>query len=566
MEFLTAVLPYLPIVGIIIVVLVLLFVMIKVVSGNEVLVVTGVGATKKITKKVKVMRDGKEVEEEHVSYEPKVRIAGASLVIPFIQQARKFDICVMKASKEGDTMKTKTGVEIDIDWGISYAPNADSVESLLPCIRQFLDKDKREIEDIIKNAVAGGLRAVISTMTPQEVMTGKDTLDERVKANISDQMAELGYKVQLYIQEVRDTHNSTYYYDIAAKDRETTRREAANITAEADQDVRKKKAAMEQAAKTAELESEVAVAERTKETAIKKAEFKAETDRAAADAEIAGELRKTERQKELEIQKGEVAVTTQEQSNRAAEAKQKVAVTEAETEKKQSIIKAEAQSEQKKIEAAAEAAVQVQKASGTAEAKKKEAEGSAAAAKIDAAGKAEAKKLEADAESEKTRKIGEAEAAAIAAKGKAEAEAIEAKGRAEAEAARALSDAQAANDRVNFEIRKLEIERDTKVQIATNVATVMANIGEKATFYDFGGKSADGSSDLLTSVLSNIPQIFAKANLENKALNGGPVTDTLNQLVGAVAEPLKALAEKKTVIKESENPGNSENADNSAQE
>ena len=554
MEFLAAVLPYLPIIGAIVIVLILLFVMIKVVSGNEVLVVTGVGATKKITKKVKVMRDGKETEEEHISYEPKVRIAGASLVIPFIQQARKFDICVMKASKEGDTMKTKTGVEIDIDWGISYAPNADSVESLLPCIRQFLDKDKREIEDIIKNAVAGGLRAVISTMTPQEVMTGKDTLDERVKANISDQMAELGYKVQLYIQEVRDTNNSTYYYDIAAKDRETTRREAANITAEADQDVRKKRAAMEQAAKTAELESEVAVAERTKETAIKKAEFKAETDRAAADAEIAGELRKTERRKELEIQRGEVAVTTQEQSNRAAEAKQKVAVTEAETEKKKAIIEAEAQSEQRKIEASAEAAVQVQKATGTAEAKKKEAEGSAAAVKIDAQGKAEAKKLEAEAESEKTRKIGEAEAAAIAAKGKAEAEAIEAKGKAEAEAARALSDAQAANDRVNFEIKKLEIERDTKVQIATSVATVMANIGEKATFYDFGGKGSDGSGDLLTSVLSNIPQIFAKANLENEALNGAPVTDTVNQLVSAVADPLKALAEKKTIIKDSEKP------------
>ena len=132
----------------------------------------------------------------------------------------------------------------------------------------------------------------------------------------------------------------------------------------------------------------------------------------------------------------------------------------------------------------------------------------------------------------------EAEAAAAAAKGKAEAEAIEAKGKAEAEAARLLSDAQAANDRVNFEIQKLEIEKNAEIQVSTAVATVMAKLGENARFYDFSGGTS-GEGDLLTKVLGNIPQMFAKTNLQNQALNDEAVTDTIRKLIGAIAGPIR---------------------------
>lgn len=521
----------LPGVAIIIVIIALLLLTVKVVTGNEVLVVTGVGATKKVIVKGE---DGK----DQITYVPKIRIAGASIVIPVIQRSRKFDICVEKANVADDTMKTKTGVEIVLDWGISYAPNADTVESLLPCIRQFLDKQKAEIQDIIKNAVAGGMRAVISTMTPQEVMVGKETLDDLVQKNISVQMDELGYKVQIYIQEVRDAKGSTYYQDLAAEDRETLKRNAANITAEANQEIRKKAAETERTAKEAELESQVTIAEKEKETSVKKAAFRAERDQAEADAEVAGRLRKAEREREVVEKNGQIEVMRQEQANLAAQKERDVKVTQAETAKKEAVINAEAEAEQKQIDAEAAAAVLAKEAEGRANAAKAEASGRAEAKKTEAAASAEAIKLEAQAEAEKTRMTGQAEADAISAKGKAEAEAIEAKGRAEAEAARALSDAQAANDRVNFEISKLEIERDMQVQIATNVAQAMARVGEKATFYDFGGTSGTKDGNLLSNVLGSIPELMKKAELKNQALNNESINDTIGDLVRALATPL----------------------------
>lgn len=555
---LTAVAPFLPIIGAIVLVIVVLLLTIKVVSGNEVLVVTGVGATKKVVKKIKVMKGGEEVEEEQVTYEPKIKIAGASVVIPFIQQSRKFDICVRKAAKDGDTMKTMTGVEIVIDWSISYAPNADSNETLQPCIRQFLDKNPAETEDIVMSSVAGGMRAVISTMTPQQVMVGKETLDEAVQKNIAGQMAELGYKVQIYIQEVRDADGSTYYADLAAQDREETRKQAAIITAEA-----------KRAAKQAELEADVAIAERQRDADLKKAEFKAATDRANADAEAAGKLQSTERERELAERQGSVEVTRQQQADLAAQAEQTVRVTKAETEKREKTIQALADAEVAKARAEGEAEAAKKTAIGDAEVAKARAQGDAEAAKLKANGEAEAMKLRAEAEATKTKVSGSADAEVVKMKaaadaedtrlkgeakahitqtqGEAEAEATRARGVAEAEAAKRLSDAQAANERVNFQLEALRIEAEAQIKIASSVAEVMAKIGENATFYDFGG-SRDDKSDLLTGIMSKIPELFAKANLQNQALNGEALPDTISKLVESFVSPFGALAEKKTIV------------------
>ena len=296
------------------------------------------------------------------------------------------------------------------------------------------------------------------------------------------------------------------------------------------------------------MAAQVAVAERQRDTDVKKAQFTAETAREQAKSEMAGALEKEDINRQLEERKGAVAVMQAEQANLAAKKQQEVEVTRAETSKRTTIIAAEAEAEKKKAEAAGEAeAAAVKKtrdATAAAEAVKVQADGDATARKTKATAEAEAVKVQASAEATAIKAKGEAEATAIAAKGKAEAEAIAAKGKAEAEAARALSDAQAANDKVNFELKKIEIEQKTRVEVATNIATVMAEVGKNARFYDFGGGAKkEGGGDLLTSVLGRIPQLFAQANMENQALNDEALTDTVKKLIASVADPIKGQAE-----------------------
>lgn len=543
---------------------IILFSMIKTAKGNEALVVSGVGATDK-------------------NGNPKIKRAGGCVVIPFIQKAKYFDLCVRTAKVTGDVTKTQTGVPIQIDWAVAYNPDVSSNESLQRAVCNFLDKNDTELERVILDVVSGGVRAVIAKMTPEEVMNGKDKLDDQVKESISAQMKDLGFNTILSIHEVEDAAGSTYYKDLAAKDRETRRRDAANISAEAEQSMREKRAETDRMAQEKELDAQVAVAERQRDTDVKRAQFMAETARETAKSQMAGQLEQEAINQQLVEKQGAVLVMKAEQANRAAQKQQEVEITRAETAKRTTVINAEAEAERKKAEAAGEAEAKKVSAAGNAEAqkltaageaeaaavrktrdaaaaaearkteadgaaaaRKLEAEGAATARKTEAAAEAEAVKVQADAEATATIAKGEAEAQAIAAKGKAEAEAIEAKGKAEAEAARALSDAQAANDKVNFELKKIEIEQNTRVQVATNIATVMAEVGKNAKFYDFGGGAKqEGGGDLLTGILGRIPQVFAQADMQNQAMNGEDLTDTVRKLVAAVADPIKG---KKTDV------------------
>ena len=90
------------------------------------------------------------------------------------------------------------------------------------------------------------------------------------------------------------------------------------------------------------------------------------------------------------------------------------------------------------------------------------------------------------------------------------------------------------------------------MQVATNIATVMAEVGKNAKFYDFGGGGKqEGGGDLLTGILARIPQIFAQADAQNQALNGESVSDTIKTLVGSVASQIKG---QPTAIEEPTQP------------
>ena len=47
------------------------------------------------------------------------------------------------------------------------------------------------------------------------------------------------------------------------------------------------------------------------------------------------------------------------------------------------------------------------------------------------------------------------------------------------------------------------------------------------------------AANLLTGILGRIPQVFAKADMQNEALNGEDLTETVKKLVSAVADPIK---------------------------
>lgn len=478
---------------------------------------------------------------------PQIHVSGGAFVMPIIRKYDYFDLSMLTVTANGDEIMTATSVPITIDWTAQIRPDTSNSETLLKAIISFKERGKDAIISDTRMTLMGGVRDVVASMTPESVLSEKAVFANKVKDIIQDEMLNMGMElVSLNIQDIND--NNGYYDNIAELDMQDKRREAESKKAKVDQAIRTQNAESERTASQTELESELAIAEKERDNKLKMAAFKVETDKADADAEVAGQLQRTIRAQEVEQQKGRVEVVKQEQANLAAIKEQEVISTRAESEKKKKRIEAEAEANVKTI--SAEAEVQVSrnhadaiKIAAQAEAEKVKTEGNASAEVIKQKGNAEADvtKQKGLAQAEVAKQQGLADAEVIKQKGLAEAEVERQKLMAQAEGERALAEARASNEKVNFEIEKLKIETEGKVQIATKAAELMGSVGSKAEFVNIGGSQQGSTGNVLVDTLSSIPTLMRTLNAENEALNGKPFNAELKDLVSSVLDPAKGI-------------------------
>ena len=484
---------------------------------------------------------------------PLVKVSGGSFVMPIFRKAQYFDLCMLTVTADRDEVKTKTAVPIIIDWTAQIRPDTSDIDGkLMKAIVSFKERGKEGIINDVRLTLTGAVRDIVASMSPEQVLKDKQAFTESVKNIVADEMANMGMElVSLNIQDITDKNG--YYDNMAAPDMEAKRQSAEITKAQVDQAVRQQKAESDKIAQHAELQAQLEVAEKKRDNDLKLAEFKKQTDTANADAEIAGELQKTKRQQEVVAEQGRIKVVEQEQANKAAEKEKEVIATRAEAEKQKKRIEAEADANVKTIAADAEVLV---------------AEKNASAIKIGADAQAEKVLKEGTAEADVVRKKGIAEAEIKQAQGLADADVDRAKRLAEAdgtkaqlmaqaEGERALAEARASNDKVNFEIEKLKIEAQARVEIATKTATIMADIGKNAEFVNIGGSAhgQDATGNVLLDTLRGIPELMKVLNVENEALNGQPFNNEVEGLVKSIAEPVKGILSSNTDSTQGDNSG-----------
>lgn len=501
--------------------------------------------------------------------QPKIKVSGGAFVIPIFRKASYFDLCMLTVTADGDEIKTSTAVSVVCDWTAQIRPCISDPEKLKIAIISFKERGNQGIIDDVKLTLMGAVRDVVASMTPEQILTDKEEFKRQVQDGVKDEMNNMGLDlVSLNIQDITDRNR--YFENIAAIDAsekqqaaDVKKAEVAKITrtkqAEAKMQAEIAEAEAKQKAEIARMNAEQIEKEKRKETDMKLAQFKTETDTANADAEIAKQLQATIRQKEVEERKGAVEITRQEQANLAAQKEREVMITRAESEKQTKRIAAEATAQVEAVKADAK----IQVAEREADAARKVAQGAADVATTEAEARvkvatsdAEAVKKAAEAEAIKTRAEGEAAAAVTKAQAIAEAEGIKAKKIAEAEGEKArllaqaegereLAAARASNERVNFEIEKLKIQTEAQIKIATAQAEIMASIGQNAEFINIGGGNLPGvngsTGNVLIDTLSQLPTLMKVLNTENQALNGRPAIEEVRDISKAVGAGLEAL-------------------------
>ncbi|MEV7243028.1 SPFH domain-containing protein [Streptomyces sp. NPDC093248] len=248
-------------------------------------------------------------------------------VLPVFRKVRFLTLSMCEAEVT-ETCVTKQGISLHVRAVIAFKVGNDH-ESIINAGQRFLS-DQDQMSVLTGRIFAGHLRAIIGSMTVEEIVTERQKLAAEVLDTSKTEMATIGLIVDsLQIQSIDD--GDTGYIDaMSAPHKAAIQRQAQIAQAQATQ-----------ASVEAEQEAARKQAEYARQTAIVKAEYSAQVDRAQAEAAQAGPLAQAHAQQEVLAAQTELA-------ERQAKLRQQQLVAE--------VVKpAEAEAERVRILAAAEA-------------------------------------------------------------------------------------------------------------------------------------------------------------------------------------------------------------------
>ncbi|MGZ3498312.1 MAG: SPFH domain-containing protein [Vulcanimicrobiaceae bacterium] len=324
----------------------------------------------------------------------KIVTGHGTLVIPGVQTVRRLSLDLREAELATDCV-TQQGIPVKIRGVVIYKVG-DDYASIANAARRFLDQ-QAQMDGRIQNVFAGHLRAIVGSLTVEDLIRDRDKLTSTARQAAGTEMEKLGLVIDsLQIQEIDDP---TGYIENLAKPH----------TAEVQKTARIAQAAADREATQAEQDAAALKAQAIRDSSIKQASYQADVDRAKAEADQSGPLASAKAQQQVVVEQTKMA-------------------------------ELEADRKEKQLQ------IDVRKpADADAYAIKVKAEANRDASIAQAQGEAQRVQLDADARASATRVTGQAEADANKARGLAEAEATRAKGLAEADATKARADALAEN-------------------------------------------------------------------------------------------------------------------------
>ncbi len=261
-----------------------------------------------------------------------------AFIMPFFRKVRFLTLAMCEAEVE-ERCVTQQGITLNVRAVIAFKVGNDS-ESIVSAGQRFLS-DQNQMAVLTGRIFAGHLRSIIGSMTVEQIIKERQKLATEVLDGSKGEMIKIGLTVDaLQIQSI-DDGSLGYILAMSAPHNAAIQQQAQIAQAKANQ-----------AAAEAEQESQRNQAEFARQTAIVRAQYKAEVDKAQAEASQAGPLAEAQAQREVLAMRTELA-------QRAAELRQQELVSEvvkpAEAEAERVRILAVADAEKMKIQAEAAA-------------------------------------------------------------------------------------------------------------------------------------------------------------------------------------------------------------------
>ena len=415
-------------------------------------------------------------------------------VLPIIQMAQMLSLEVMTLPVNTARVYTKEGVSVSVD-GIAQVKVGRSEDAIRTAAEQFLGKSVTEIAEVALQTLEGQQRAILGTMTVEDIYRDRVTFAEQVRDVAATDMTSMGLEIVSF--SIRDIQDEQGYLEaLGVRRTAEVKRDAAIGAAEAERDAGIKEAQADQQRQAAKFAADTAIALSERDFQTEKAAYDQEVNARRAEAELAYPLQEAKTRQRIRAEESQVEVVERQKQIEVQE--QEVARREKELD---ATVRRPAAADRYKLETLAE--------------------GERARVVAEARAEAEAIKLR-----------GEADASAIVARGQAEAEAIRAQGLAEAEAMTKKADAwkeygQAAMIQQLFE---------SLPQVASAVAQPLAKTDSIVVISNGGESGAGAGASKVTQDVSNtIAQLPALV----EALTGVDLISTLKNLPGIVSDVQK---------------------------
>src|SRR5579859_474196 len=339
---------------------------------------------------------------------------GGVFVYPVIEKVDILSLELLTIDVQTPEVYTSKGVPVLVDGVAQIKVKGDDV-SIATAAEQFLSKGTDEIKNIATQTLEGHLRAILGTMTVEDIYQNRDAFASKVQEVAAGDMANMGLGIVSFT--IRDIRDGQGYLEALGKPRiAQVKRDAVIAQAEADRDSMIRSAQATQAGQEAKFLADTKIAEAQRDYQSNVAQYQAAVNQKKAEADLAYDLQKfktgqlvkaeevqvniVEKQKQIELQQQEILRRQRELEatvQKPADAERYRVETLANAKKFQ--LETEANGAASATKATGFASADVQKASGIAEAEANKARGLAEAAVIEAQGKATAEAMRVKAES-----------------------------------------------------------------------------------------------------------------------------------------------------------------------
>lgn len=403
---------------------------------------------------------------------------GGVFVWPVYEKVDLLSLELLTIDVQTPEVYTSKGVPVLVDGVAQIKVKGDDI-SIATAAEQFLSKGTEEIKNIATQTLEGHLRAILGTMTVEDIYQNRDAFASKVQEVAAGDMANMGLGIVSFT--IRDIRDKQGYLDALGKPRiAQVKRDAQIAQAEADRDAMIKSSQATQAGQEAKFAADTKIAEAQRDYQTNLAQYQAVVNQKKAESDLAYDLQKFKTGQLVKAEEVQVAII--------------------EKQKQIDLQEQEIRRRQKELEA------NVQK---PADAERYKVETLANARKFqletEAAGAASATKATGFANADVTKATGIAEAEAQKAKGIAEAAIIEAQGRATAEAMRMKAE----SFKQYNEAAVVEMIMRVLPEVAGKISEPLSKT-EKMVIINSGSGPGGGASKLtgdVTQIVAQLPPV-----------------------------------------------------------